>query len=70
MFVARRCVLPGNPGLVLFIRMPSGKNPVVIDPRVDLVFTAKRILWGRFGNAGQVSSITHLSRLTKLIRLC
>ncbi len=59
-----------QPGACLIHRMPSGKNPVVVDPRVDPVFTAKRILWGRFGNAGQVSSITHLSRLTKLIRLC
>ncbi|KAI0706786.1 NAD-dependent aldehyde dehydrogenase [Cerioporus squamosus] len=30
------------------------ENPVVIDPKVVPVFTAKRILWGRFGNAGQV----------------
>ncbi|RDX42382.1 aldehyde dehydrogenase [Lentinus brumalis] len=32
----------------------GGKNPLVVDPRVDPVFTAKRILWGRFGNAGQI----------------
>ncbi|KAH9933554.1 aldehyde dehydrogenase [Epithele typhae] len=32
----------------------GGKNPVVIDPRVDLDLAARRILWGRFTNAGQI----------------
>ncbi|KAI0684118.1 Aldehyde/histidinol dehydrogenase, partial [Cerioporus squamosus] len=32
----------------------GGKNPVVVDPKVDLPLTARRLLWGRFGNAGQV----------------
>ena len=32
----------------------TGKNPVVIDPNCDLKLAAKRILWGRFTNAGQV----------------
>ncbi|KAI0706421.1 aldehyde dehydrogenase [Earliella scabrosa] len=30
------------------------KNPVVIDPRVDVKMAARRILWGRFSNAGQI----------------
>ena len=30
---------------------------MVIDPKVEPNFTAKRILWGRFGNAGQVRYI-------------
>ncbi|KAI0708464.1 NAD-dependent aldehyde dehydrogenase [Earliella scabrosa] len=32
----------------------GGKNPVVIDPRYDVKLAARRILWGRFLNAGQV----------------
>ncbi len=32
----------------------GGKNPVVVDPRVDLALAAHRILWGRFSNAGQI----------------
>ena len=31
-----------------------GKNPVIIDPKSDLKLAAKRILWGRFLNAGQI----------------
>ncbi|KAI0767700.1 NAD-dependent aldehyde dehydrogenase [Fomes fomentarius] len=30
------------------------KNPVVVDPRFDVKLAARRILWGRFLNAGQV----------------
>ncbi|TFK91272.1 aldehyde dehydrogenase [Polyporus arcularius HHB13444] len=32
----------------------GGKNPVVVDPKVDIEMTARRLLWGRFSNAGQV----------------
>ncbi|KAH9933652.1 aldehyde dehydrogenase [Epithele typhae] len=32
----------------------GGKNPVVVDSKADLKLMAKRVLWGRFGNAGQV----------------
>ncbi|KAI0667920.1 aldehyde dehydrogenase [Trametes maxima] len=32
----------------------GGKNPVVVDPKVDVKMTAKRLLWGRFSNAGQI----------------
>ncbi|EJF59174.1 aldehyde dehydrogenase [Dichomitus squalens] len=32
----------------------GGKNPVVIDPRVDVKLAARRLLWGRFSNAGQI----------------
>ncbi|KAI0750051.1 aldehyde dehydrogenase [Daedaleopsis nitida] len=32
----------------------GGKNPVVIDPKVDVKMCAKRLLWGRFSNAGQI----------------
>ncbi|KAI0672045.1 NAD-dependent aldehyde dehydrogenase [Trametes maxima] len=32
----------------------SGKNPVVVDSHADLKLVAKRVLWGKFTNAGQV----------------
>ncbi|KAI1792163.1 aldehyde dehydrogenase [Ganoderma leucocontextum] len=32
----------------------GGKNPVVVDPRFDVGLAARRILWGRFSNAGQI----------------
>ncbi|KAI0667966.1 aldehyde dehydrogenase [Trametes maxima] len=32
----------------------GGKNPVVVDPKVDLTMTARRVLWGRMSNAGQI----------------
>ena len=32
----------------------GGKNPVVVDPRVDVGLAARRLLWGRFTNAGQI----------------
>ena len=32
----------------------AGKNPVFIDPKTDLKLAAKRILWGRCLNSGQV----------------
>jgi len=31
----------------------GGKSPVIIDPRCDLKTAARRILWGKFANAGQ-----------------
>ncbi|KAI0760874.1 NAD-aldehyde dehydrogenase [Trametes elegans] len=30
------------------------KNPVVVDPTCDVHLAARRILWGRFSNAGQI----------------
>ncbi|KAI0760893.1 Aldehyde/histidinol dehydrogenase [Trametes elegans] len=32
----------------------GGKNPVVVDPKCDIKTTARRLLWGRFTNAGQI----------------
>ncbi|KAH9903161.1 NAD-aldehyde dehydrogenase [Cubamyces lactineus] len=32
----------------------GGKNPVVVDPKCDVQLAARRILWGRTCNAGQV----------------
>ncbi|OJT03594.1 Aldehyde dehydrogenase family 3 member B1 [Trametes pubescens] len=32
----------------------GGKNPVFVDPKVDLTMTARRVLWGRVSNAGQI----------------
>ncbi|KAI0819375.1 NAD-dependent aldehyde dehydrogenase [Trametes gibbosa] len=32
----------------------GGQNPVVIDPKCDLKLAARRILWGKLTNAGQV----------------
>lgn len=31
----------------------GGKSPVVIDPECDLSLTSRRLLWGKFTNAGQ-----------------
>ncbi|KAN0131957.1 Aldehyde/histidinol dehydrogenase [Lactarius tabidus] len=31
----------------------GGKSPVVIDQRCDLKLTARRLMWGKFANAGQ-----------------
>ncbi|KAI9067689.1 NAD-aldehyde dehydrogenase [Trametes sanguinea] len=32
----------------------GGKNPAVVDPKVDVKMAARRLLWGRFSNAGQI----------------
>ena len=32
----------------------GGKSPVIVDPSCDLDLAAKRILWGKCNNAGQV----------------
>ncbi|KAJ3558601.1 hypothetical protein NM688_g822 [Phlebia brevispora] len=32
----------------------GGKSPVIIDPRCDMKLAARRILWGKFSNAGQL----------------
>ncbi|KAI0353649.1 aldehyde dehydrogenase [Trametes cingulata] len=32
----------------------GGKNPVVVDPKVDMKMAARRVLWGRVSNAGQI----------------
>ncbi|EPS94633.1 hypothetical protein FOMPIDRAFT_1026135 [Fomitopsis schrenkii] len=32
----------------------GGKNPVVIDPECDLKASAKRIMWGKLSNGGQI----------------
>ncbi|KAI0709501.1 aldehyde dehydrogenase [Earliella scabrosa] len=32
----------------------GGKNPVVVDPRADQTLAARRVLWGRMSNAGQL----------------
>jgi aldehyde dehydrogenase (NAD+) len=34
----------------------GGKSPVIIDGTFDLALAAKRILWGKINNAGQVRS--------------
>ncbi|KAF9652565.1 aldehyde dehydrogenase [Thelephora ganbajun] len=31
----------------------GGKSPTIVDPKFDLKLAARRILWGRFSNAGQ-----------------
>ena len=33
-----------------------GKSPVIIDPKCDLELAARRVLWGKIANAGQVSN--------------
>ncbi|KAI0649638.1 NAD-dependent aldehyde dehydrogenase [Trametes meyenii] len=32
----------------------GGKSPVVVDSQADLKLVAKRVLWGKFANAGQI----------------
>ncbi|KDQ07572.1 hypothetical protein BOTBODRAFT_59883 [Botryobasidium botryosum FD-172 SS1] len=32
----------------------GGKNPAIIDPKTDLALAARRILWGKVSNAGQI----------------
>ncbi|KDQ07573.1 hypothetical protein BOTBODRAFT_38660 [Botryobasidium botryosum FD-172 SS1] len=32
----------------------GGKSPVIIDPKMDLALAARRILWGKVTNAGQI----------------
>ncbi|KII83226.1 hypothetical protein PLICRDRAFT_58530 [Plicaturopsis crispa FD-325 SS-3] len=32
----------------------GGKNPAIVDPKCDVRVAARRILWGRFTNAGQI----------------
>jgi hypothetical protein len=41
----------------LYVQL-GGKSPVVIDPRCDLKLTARRLMWGKFANAGQVQMIS------------
>lgn len=35
----------------------GGKSPCIIDPACDLSLAAKRILWGKMNNAGQVGTV-------------
>ncbi|TCD61558.1 hypothetical protein EIP91_008249 [Steccherinum ochraceum] len=32
----------------------GGKNPVIVDPKMDLTLAARRIAWGKFSNSGQI----------------
>jgi aldehyde dehydrogenase (NAD+) len=38
----------------------GGKSPVIIDPKMDLKIAARRVLWGKCINAGQVRALLHL----------
>lgn len=35
----------------------GGKSPCIVDPAYDISLAAKRILWGKINNAGQVSTV-------------
>lgn len=35
----------------------GGKSPVIVDPACDMDLAAKRILWGKCNNAGQVKKL-------------
>ena len=35
----------------------GGKSPVIVDKSADLKLTARRVLWAKTINAGQVSSL-------------
>jgi aldehyde dehydrogenase (NAD+) len=50
----------------------GGKSPVIIDPAYDINIAAKRILWGKINNAGQVSSLPLLVLfpLTVNLQIC
>ncbi len=32
----------------------GGKSPIIVDPNYDIKLAAKRILWGKISNCGQV----------------
>lgn len=38
----------------------GGKSPVVIDPKCDIKLTARRLMWGKVANAGQVRRLVLL----------
>jgi hypothetical protein len=42
--------------LLLTLLQLGGKNPTIVDPKFDLKLAARRILWGRLSNAGQVGT--------------
>lgn len=54
----------------------AGKNPVFVDPTYDVKTAAKRILWGRFSNAGQVrtrpvpDAVHSLDHALCIIQIC
>lgn len=37
----------------------GGKSPVIIDSNYDIKLAAKRILWGKIANCGQVRQVTN-----------
>jgi acyl-CoA reductase-like NAD-dependent aldehyde dehydrogenase len=36
----------------------GGKSPVIVDNTIDLKMTARRLLWGKTANAGQVCALS------------
>jgi len=50
------------PRLLLTILQLGGKNPTIVDPKFDLKLAARRILWGRLSNSGQVGNSFHSDR--------
>jgi acyl-CoA reductase-like NAD-dependent aldehyde dehydrogenase len=53
----------------------GGKSPAVIDPSCDLTLTARRLMWGKFANAGQTCVAPDYALVPKafvdqLVRAC
>jgi aldehyde dehydrogenase (NAD+) len=54
----------------------GGKSPTIVDESADIDFTAKKIVWGRYANAGQVCVAPdyvlchekHLEKLNELMK--
>ena len=44
----------------------GGKNPTIVDSSANFNIAARRILWGRFNNCGQVSEFLSLLTMPKL----
>ena len=56
-------VLFGSPSRLLLTRLQlGGKNPTIVDPKFDPKLAARRILWGRLSNSGQVGSFFHFDQ--------
>jgi hypothetical protein len=45
----------------------GGKSPVVIDPKCDIKLTARRLMWGKVANAGQVHPLVLLLLMSSYI---
>lgn len=47
----------------------GGKSPVIIDSNYDIKLAAKRILWGKIANCGQVRRVTRQNTIEVCLTL-